>query len=137
MITYLKIKKFELGVLSINKYNYFKFLPTVTLALIAVTKSFTFHSYTIMEARHLSLFGLVSFGLFVIFYSLKKRSSSKKSSSHYKNHDNDEYIFPPLPEEVVSLLKLSKLCFLATANDLEPHLSLMNFTYFQVQCSPI
>ena len=44
---------------------------------------------------------------------------------------NEKIFYPPLPLEIVDLLKLSKLCFLATVNDSEPHLSLMNFTYFQ------
>jgi len=44
--------------------------------------------------------------------------------------DNNEY-FPPLPIEVVELLNMSKLCFLATVSGNEPHLSLMNFTYYQ------
>ena len=38
---------------------------------------------------------------------------------------------PPLPEAVTRLLKASQLCFLSTSYGNDPHLSLMNFTYFQ------
>lgn len=38
-------------------------------------------------------------------------------------------LLPPLPPAVVAVLKASKLCFLATNENNEPHLSLMNFTY--------
>lgn len=38
---------------------------------------------------------------------------------------------PPLPKTVTDVLNVSKLCHLATAEDGEPHLSLMNFTYHQ------
>lgn len=36
---------------------------------------------------------------------------------------------PPLPQPVAEALERSCLCFLATANALEPHLSLMRYTY--------
>ena len=36
---------------------------------------------------------------------------------------------PPLPQPVAEALDRSCLCFLATANALEPHLSLMRYTY--------
>jgi hypothetical protein len=36
---------------------------------------------------------------------------------------------PPLPKPVAEALERSCLCFLATANALEPHLSLMRYTY--------
>ena len=40
-------------------------------------------------------------------------------------------IKPPLPASVTRLLEASKLCFLSTSYGNDPHLSLMNFTYFQ------
>lgn len=36
---------------------------------------------------------------------------------------------PPLPEPVAHVLNRACLCFLATANEFTPHLSLMRFTY--------
>eukprot|EP01038_Epipyxis_sp_PR26KG_P011010 gene11010-14787_t len=51
-----------------------------------------------------------------------------------KNNSND--YFPPLiplPNQMVELLRSSRLCFLATQSDGEPHLSLMNFTYYHEQ----
>ena len=36
---------------------------------------------------------------------------------------------PPLPKPVADALERSCLCFLATSNNLEPHLSLMRYTY--------
>ena len=40
-------------------------------------------------------------------------------------------IKPPLPFHVVRLLEASQLCFLSTSTNNDPHLSLMNFTYYQ------
>lgn len=40
-------------------------------------------------------------------------------------------LLPPLPLAVVAVLRASRLCFLATNDNQEPHLSLMNFTYVQ------
>ena len=40
-------------------------------------------------------------------------------------------IKPPLPSTVVRLLQASQLCFLSTSFRNDPHLSLMNFTYYQ------
>jgi hypothetical protein len=40
-------------------------------------------------------------------------------------------IKPPLPPTVVRLLQASQLCFLSTSFGNDPHLSLMNFTYYQ------
>lgn len=40
-------------------------------------------------------------------------------------------IKPPLPFHVVRLLEASQLCFLSTSHNNDPHLSLMNFTYYQ------
>ncbi|KAG5186739.1 hypothetical protein JKP88DRAFT_36281 [Tribonema minus] len=43
----------------------------------------------------------------------------------------DGTIEPPLPPEVVALLHKCSLCYLSTFTDDHPHLSLMNFTYYQ------
>lgn len=40
-----------------------------------------------------------------------------------------EVITPPLPRQVVQLLDASQMCFLATSDDGDPHLSLMMITY--------
>lgn len=42
-------------------------------------------------------------------------------------------ILPPLPPQVVALLQATRLCHLSTTDGLVPHLSLMNFTYYQGQ----
>lgn len=62
-----------------------------------------------------------------------RRSSNRKKKGYFDNIWNpnsylNEY-FPPLPDEVVEVLRTSKLCYLATQCDGNPHLSLMNFTY--------
>ena len=57
----------------------------------------------------------------------RRRKSLFEKSLKPSNYEN-EY-FPPLPDEVVEVLRTSKLCYLATQNDGNPHLSLMNFTY--------
>eukprot|EP01031_Cornospumella_fuschlensis_P028481 gene28481-34379_t len=58
--------------------------------------------------------------------AVKNKGGWREGSSA---NNNDQIFFPPLPDPVVNLLRCSKLCFLATQNDGEPHLSLMNFTY--------
>lgn len=63
-------------------------------------------------------------------FSSRKGNQIQKSSK-YSILNKDDDIFPPLPQEVVDLLNISKLCFLATVSGNEPHLSLMNFTYYQ------
>ena len=60
------------------------------------------------------------------FKKSRKLHSYKSSAELY-----DGYIVPPLPDAIVQLLKASRLCFLATQAEGEPHLSLMNFTYYQ------
>jgi len=52
----------------------------------------------------------------------------KRSPSSSTSEKESEYV-PPLPYAVVELLCASRLCFLATAEVNNPHLSLMNFTY--------
>lgn len=58
----------------------------------------------------------------------QRMASREKKSSRNTSFPSNEY-FPPLPDEVVEVLRTSKLCYLATQSDGNPHLSLMNFTY--------
>ena len=44
---------------------------------------------------------------------------------------SSDILKPPLPFHVVRLLEASQLCFLSTSHNNDPHLSLMNFTYYQ------
>ena len=60
----------------------------------------------------------------VCLYLSYKNSQKKKYSRDYT------YV-PPLPTCVVKMLHSARLCTLATSNDLSPHLSLMNFSYYQ------
>lgn len=79
--------------------------------------------------------GLCAFTLTVagiLLYKQRTTSSRRRESYFDKiwkpSPSFDEY-FPPLPDEVVEVLRTSKLCYLATQSDGNPHLSLMNFTY--------
>lgn len=62
----------------------------------------------------------------------KIKSRPKRGSSDELNSSYEHDFYPPLPESCVTLLNASKLCFLATNSDDEPHLSLMNFTYYRL-----
>ena len=57
----------------------------------------------------------------------KENEQQPSSGSLYKSDD----IYPPLPSEVVTTLETTRMCFLATQADGEPHLSLMRFSYYQ------
>ena len=79
--------------------------------------------------------GLCFFTLTVAGILLYKQRAinSRRNEGYFKkifkpSLSFDEY-FPPLPNEVVEVLRTSKLCYLATQSDGNPHLSLMNFTY--------
>ena len=63
----------------------------------------------------------------LIFEILRRKMKDSKM-----NHNYEIDIIPPLPKEAVNILQISKLCHLATCTDNEPHLSLMNFTYYQL-----
>jgi len=82
----------------------------------------------------LGLFVLTSSSILLYKYftkDSKKRSKNTRLSftgKHLTTSYDGEY-FPPLPDEVVEVLRTSKLCYLATQADGNPHLSLMNFTY--------
>jgi len=73
--------------------------------------------------------GLAAAGYCTYQATLRPRSESCKNSNTAELYDG--YISPPLPDSIVRLLKASRLCFLATTANDEPHLSLMNFTYHQ------
>ena len=60
-----------------------------------------------------------------LFKPLKEQSISEEALHGLLGQD---YV-PPLPQPVADALDRSRLCFLATASKLEPHLSLMRFTY--------
>lgn len=97
-------------------------------------------------------------GSFILFHLYFKRNltigDKKRPKDDQSSSSKDEQVFlPPLPDSIVSLLRYfifhhcsfschtqasnqlfcsaSRLCFLATQCDGEPHLSLMNFTYHQ------
>jgi len=72
--------------------------------------------------------GIILFFSGVCVFEVLKRSVKR---SRTKN-DYEIDVTPPLPKEAVNILHLSKLCHLATCTDNEPHLSLMNYTYYQL-----
>ena len=63
--------------------------------------------------------------------SSNSNSNSNSNSSTPGSPDSADIIKPPLPFHVVRLLEASQLCFLSTSHNNDPHLSLMNFTYYQ------
>ena len=62
-------------------------------------------------------------------------SREKKAATMLRLEDRD--IYPPMPKIIVDILNASRLAFLATTQDDSPHLSLMNFTYYQQEESII
>jgi len=76
----------------------------------------------------LALLALTIIGCYV-YSNLKSKKPKRSSSADELNTNYEQDFYPPLPEPCVTLLNASKLCFLATNSDDEPHLSLMNFTY--------
>ena len=87
-------------------------------------------SFTVMYGScALCLFALTAFAVVLQKQRvINKRRKSLSEKSRIPNSYENEY-FPPLPDEVVEVLRTSKLCYLATQSDGNPHLSLMNFTY--------
>lgn len=73
--------------------------------------------------------------LVVKYYQSNGLKAKKKNDNGNDDNDMNSYVvYPPLPNQVVKLLMASRLCFLATqTNNNDPHLSLMNFTYFQAE----
>ena len=59
----------------------------------------------------------------------------RKQATMLRLEDRD--IYPPMPKIIVDILNASRLAFLATTQDDSPHLSLMNFTYYQQEESII
>ena len=92
-------------------------------------------SLTMSHLHQLDGLGLFlsSLAFFVMFrkQNITQKGSGIQTSNKYSTMSKDNEYFPPLPSEVVDLLNISKLCFLATVSGSEPHLSLMNFTYYQ------
>ena len=63
---------------------------------------------------------------------VKERNRTGQKRLNDTQDWKDGYVSPPLPSDVVRLLQASRLCHLGTqAENGEPHLSLMNFTYHQ------
>ena len=63
--------------------------------------------------------------------SMRDEHGKKKEAEETKTEKRNDEIFPPLPEEITQTLSTTRMCFLATHDDGEPHLSTMRFTYFQ------
>lgn len=93
----------------------------------------------------IAAFAAISFSACVASYFLGKHSNSATPAS---NEDlpppappikpnllplalEPGYVAPPLPVPIVNVLSVTRLCFLATQSEGIPHLSLMNFTYYQ------
>ena len=72
-------------------------------------------------------FGIFLFSSTIFVFEILKRNTKRSQIKH--NYEID--VTPPLPNEAVNILQISKLCHLATCTDNEPHLALMNFTYYQ------
>lgn len=85
-----------------------------------------------MTANIPFLYSLATFSAINIFIVLYNSSFRDKvlRKKHKEITGSSSVTAPPL--EVINLLKSSKLCFLATVSNQEPHISLMNFTYDQV-----
>tara|TARA_A100001035_G_C27703982_1_gene463916 strand:- start:206 stop:805 length:600 start_codon:yes stop_codon:yes gene_type:complete len=77
--------------------------------------------------------GLLTFaGILALGIGLEAYRRRQGGTDALGGKDDEGYVSPPLPQEVVTLLNASRLCHMATqSEDLEPHLSLMNFSYYQ------
>jgi hypothetical protein len=85
--------------------------------------------------------GLLLFGGFMCVHFIFGRHGDSETSRKLKRKErgeslgssawNTDYITPPLPGPVVEMLNASRLCHMATSDGTEPHLSLMNFSYYQ------
>ena len=73
---------------------------------------------------------ILIFATVAISYTyIRRRKNAPGSDKRTRSFVNEKEYVPPLPDEIVAVLKRSRLCFLATQSEGEPHLSLMNFTY--------
>ena len=81
---------------------------------------------TIIGTTSIIVISSIILGYHYYYKSVSKNNIKKKYSEDFSY----EY-YPPLPNPVVSLLNASRLCHLATQHNNDPHLSLMNFTYYQ------
>lgn len=70
--------------------------------------------------------GVIGAQSFIIWRLLRPRQAETEADSK----KDSEWLKPPLPQPVVEMLRASRLCHLATSSVGEPHLSLMNFSYF-------
>lgn len=88
-----------------------------------------------MASKSKAALGLTIFitvGLTVQWLSEKRRTMRRARSVSTDDWKAEGYVTPPLPHDVVRLLQASRLCHLGTQSENnEPHLSLMNFTYYQ------
>lgn len=83
----------------------------------------------LISNRNLALgFFILSTSSILLYKQLTKKSKKRRTSKQKISFYDGEY-FPPLPDVVVEVMRTSKLCYLATQADGNPHLSLMNFTY--------
>ncbi len=86
--------------------------------------------------------GIACVAMFSAFYLGKVQGQEqasldgkKKTTKKAVEEKDVDYVYPPLPEDIVRLLNASRLCFLGTSESNEPHLSLMNFTYYkEMEC---
>ena len=105
--------------------------------LLTIKISKTAHNkrwYNNMGSKSIFSLSLISFSTIccaMLYVNHQNRKLLDKTKRRIADSSNS-YIYPPLPKEVIEILKKSKLCFLATVSDQEPHLSLMNFTYDEV-----
>lgn len=96
------------------------------------------------KAHNVGLAVLFAAGTFYLAYRLgfktakdnttRKNKVANRASVKNRNRrsSSEEYMIPPLPETVVNMLNASRLCHMATQSvDMEPHLSLMNYTYYK------
>ena len=68
---------------------------------------------------------------FYYYMKIKQIKNDKREKKYSEDNIFQYEYYPPLPNPVVSLLNASRLCHLATQDNNDPHLSLMNFTYHQ------
>ena len=66
--------------------------------------------------------------------TIGRRSTSIKLPNQRALHSfssvDTGYVVPPLPPSITKLLDQTRLCFMASQQNCEPHLCLMNFTYY-------
>lgn len=87
-----------------------------------------------------SIASATSFAMFVVlgvWVKNQRKQRERNTSSGWSELTRTRTVKPPFPESVIRLLETTKLAYLATATDtenpaaLQPHLCLMNFTYYK------